>query len=83
MKMKFLIMYFFCSIIVIDNINALSSQNQSHNHSRKSRSKKQRIRPNVHDVNRFLKPMISPSEQAYIPNEVNSLNFNMNSEGIF
>jgi hypothetical protein len=84
MKMKFLIMYFFCSIIVFENINALSSQNQSRHHSRKSRSKKQNIRPNVHDIKRFLKPMISPPEQAYIPKEVSSLgNYDMKSDRIF
>jgi hypothetical protein len=71
--MKFLIMYFICSIIVIDNLNALSTHSHSRHHSKKSRSKKQHIRPNVHDIKRFLKPMISPPESAYRPQEVDSL----------
>jgi hypothetical protein len=71
--MKLLIMYFICSIIVIDYINALSTSSQSHYHSRKIRSKKQNIRPNVHDIKRFLKPMIAPPESAYRPQEVDSL----------
>lgn len=73
MKMKFLIMYFICSIIVIGNINALSNKHKSRHHSQKNKIKKQHIRPNVHDIKRFLKPMIAPPESAYHPQEVDSL----------
>ena len=69
--MKFLIMYFLCSMILIDSIYSLSNKHKSKHHSRKS--KKQHIRPNVHDIKRFLKPMIAPPTQAYHPTEVDSL----------
>jgi hypothetical protein len=80
--MKLLIMYFFCSIILIANINALSAKNKSLNHSRKHKLRKQHIRPNVHDIKRFLKPMIAQEAQAYRPQEVDSLaDYNKLSEG--
>lgn len=81
MKMKLFIVYFFCSIIFIANINALATENKFHNHHHKSRSHKQNIRPNVHDIKRFLKPMIAAPEQPYIPEEVSSLRNKMESDG--
>jgi hypothetical protein len=80
--MKFLIMSFFCFMLIIANINALSTENRSHHQSHKHKLKKQHYRPNVHDIKRFLKPMIAPEAQAYRPQEVDSLaNYNKLSEG--
>ena len=60
--MKFLIMYFFCSIIIIDNINALHTKTNTQNHSHKSRSrtrsKKQFQEQNFQNLEHFLKPKI-------------------------
>lgn len=50
MKMKYLLMYFFLSIITIDNLNALNSHSHSLHHSRnrkmrmKNHSKKSHIK---------------------------------------
>lgn len=71
--MKFLIMYFICSIIAIEYINAHSTRHHSRYHSRKNNSRKQHIRPNLHDVKHFLKPMMAPPESVYRPEEVESL----------
>merc|ERR1712032_1688993 len=71
MKMKFLIMYFLCSIILIESIYSLSNKHKSRHRMRKLR--KQYMRPNVHDIKRFLKPMIAPPSQAYHPTMVDSL----------
>jgi hypothetical protein len=80
--MKFLIMYFLCSMILIDSIYSLSNKHKSRHHSRKSN--KQNIRPNVHDIKRFLKPQIAPEAQAYQPTLVDSLNdVNKMSDGNF
>ena len=69
--MKFLIMYFLCSMILIESIYSLTNKHKSRHHSRKN--KKQVIRPNVHDVKRFLKAQITPETQAYQPTLVDSL----------
>lgn len=80
MKMKSLIMSFFCIMIIISNINS----HKSHNHKHKLSHKKQHYRPNVHDIKRFLKPQIAPEESAYRPEEVDSLsNLHKASDGNF
>lgn len=84
MKMKFLIMYFICSMILIGNFYALNSKNKFHNFASTDtkKNRKQNIRPNVHDIKRFLKPIVTPPSQAYIPTEVNSLSdINKMSDG--
>ena len=76
--MKSLIMYFFCAIIIIDNINALTTQTELETQSQKFKhtNKKQYPRQNFNDASRF-----SPQpQQGYIPREVNSIYANKKPE---
>lgn len=86
MKMKFLIVYFICSMILIGNFYALEFRNRNRfrnfANTNKYRGRKQNIRPNVHDIKRFLRPMITPPDQEYKPTEVDSLqDINKMSDG--
>jgi hypothetical protein len=62
-------------MILVGNFYALNSENRLHSFAKidSNKSRKQNIRPNVHDIKRFLKPIVTPPSQAYIPTEVDSL----------
>ena len=64
--MKYLVMYFFFSIVIIGNMQSLES----------SKSRKQSVRPNVSDIKRYLKPLMQAADSPYIPKEVDTLAIN-------
>lgn len=68
-------MYFFCSIIIIDNINALSTQNEIKNESKtknksqgklkhKNKNKKETQMPNLNNMSSFQQGGLQP-QQSY------------------
>jgi len=72
MKIKFMMVYFFLSLIIISNVQSLE----------KFKSKKQNIRPNINDIKRYMRPIMQAPDAPYIPKEVDTLNnFDVKSDG--
>jgi len=69
--MKYFIMYFFFSIVIISNVQSLES----------SKSRKQHIRPNVNDIKRYMRPIMQGPDAPYIPKEVDNLINYQKSDG--
>ena len=87
-------MSFILSIIIIDNINALSTQTEikteleTQSQKFKHRNKKQALRQNFNDISRFSNHMSisnhmsAQPQQGYIPREVNSISANKKQQGM-